>query len=502
MARYILALDQGTTSSRAILFDKQDEVCFAAQKPFEQIFPKSGWVEHRPEDIWLSQCQAVCEVLRTSGAQAEDIAAVGITNQRETTVIWDRQTGKPVYNAIVWQCRRTAAICDSLKERNFADYVRQSTGLPIDAYFSSTKIKWILDNIEGVKERADRGELAFGTVDSWLLWNLTEGKTHATDYSNASRTMLFNINNLSWDKRILAELEIAESILPEVLPSSGYFGAVTAKIAGMEALYGLPIYGVAGDQQAALFGQCCFAPGEAKNTYGTGCFALMNTGSQRIESRHQLLSTIAWGLEKGQVEYALEGSVFNAGSAIKWLQEGLGIIDSPQDCDALIDTVEDCDGVVMVPAFTGLGAPHWDMYARGAVLGITRGTTKAHLVRATLESICYQSCDLIQAMQNDSGTILSNLKVDGGVTNSDFLLQFQADMLGVPVIKAKNTEATAFGGAALAGLACGFWHNKAELKEIYQCSKAFEPHMLKEQRDANQQVWLKAVERAKNWVTE
>ena len=502
MARYVLALDQGTTSSRAILFDKQGKACFTAQKPFAQIYPKAGWVEHRPEDIWQSQCGAVCKVLQASGAQAADIAAVGITNQRETTLIWDRQTGRPVYNAIVWQCRRTAAICDALKARKFTDYVHQATGLPIDAYFSVTKIKWILDNIQGVKERAEQGELAFGTVDSWLLWNLTAGKTYATDYSNASRTMLFNINNLSWDKNIMAELGIPEGLLPKVLPSSGYFGDVTAKIAGMEALYGLPIYGVVGDQQAALFGQCCFAPCEAKNTYGTGCFALMNTGSRRPVSQHQLLSTIAWGLKNGEVEYALEGSVFNAGSALKWLQEGLGLINSCTDCDKLIATVEDCDGVVMVPAFTGLGAPHWDMYARGAVLGITRGTTKAHIVRATLESIAYQSCDLIWAMQNDIGMKLSELKVDGGVTGSDFLLQFQADMLDVPVKKAKNTEATAFGAAALAGLACGFWHNKDELKEIYQCGKVFEPQMSQGRREVNRQIWLKAVERAKNWVTE
>ncbi len=502
MSRFILALDQGTTSSRAILFDKQGNTCFLSQKPFKQIYPQAGWVEHRPEDIWQSQSEAICEVLQNSAARLEDIAAVAIANQRETAVIWDRQSGKPVYNAIVWQCRRTASTCLALKESDFADYVIQATGLPIDAYFSSTKIKWILDHVKGAKTRAERGELAFGTVDSWLLWKLTEGKTHATDYSNASRTMLYNIHSLSWDKKILEELGIAESLLPQVLPSSGYFGTVSAKISGMEALCGVPIYGVAGDQQAALFGQCCFTAGEAKNTYGTGCFALMNTGSKKTASKNRLLTTIAWGLKSGEVEYALEGSVFNAGSAIQWLQEGLGIINGPQDCDTLAATVKGCGGVVFVPAFTGLGAPHWDMYARGTLLGITRGTAKAHIVRAALESIVYQSCDLIRAMQKDSGISLSELKVDGGVTGSDFLMQFQADMLDVPVKRAKNTEATAFGAAALAGLACGFWPNQAELKAIYQYGRVFEPKMSNEQRNANYQLWFKAVERAKNWVSE
>lgn len=493
-AKYILALDQGTTSSRAILFDSNATIIAVAQKEFTQIFPKPGWVEHNPEEIWKSQIEVAREVVATANIQPKEIAAIGITNQRETTVVWDRETGKPIYNAIVWQDRRTASYCDELKARNLADYVYEHTGLVIDAYFSGTKINWILNNVEGARQKAHEEKLCFGTIDSWLIWNLTKGKVHATDYSNASRTLMYNIKELKWDKKLLQELDVPESVLPKVLPSSGNFGTTHSDVFfDLE----IPITGVAGDQQSALFGQSCFEPGTAKNTYGTGCFMLMNTGTERVQSKHGLLTTIAWGVD-GKVEYALEGSVFIAGAAIQWLRDGLKLIDTAPDSEYFAMKVEDTGGVFVVPAFAGLGAPYWDMYARGGIFGLTRGTQKEHLIRATLESLAFQTYDILEVMEKDSGIQLKTLRVDGGACANNLLMQFQADILGVKVERPKVIETTALGAAYLAGIGVGFYK-----KEILAANKSldtcFEPKMKSEKREKLIKGWKKAVERTKNW---
>jgi glycerol kinase len=496
MKKYILALDQGTTSSRAILFDNYGNIVQVSQKEFQQIFPKPGWVEHDPTEIWRTQLETARNVLLYTDTKPEEIAAIGITNQRETTVVWDKSTGKPIYNAIVWQDRRTASICDNLKSRGLEDYVRKNTGLVIDAYFSGTKINWILDNVEGARAKAENGELLFGTIDTWLLWNLTEGKCHVTDYSNASRTMLFNINSLQWDDKLLQELNIPKSMLPEVKNSSEVYGETTATLLGAS----VPVAGIAGDQQAALFGQACFEKGMAKNTYGTGCFMLMNTGSQPVQSKSGLLTTIAWGLD-GKVEYALEGSVFIAGAAIQWLRDGLQIIEKAPDSELFAEQTEDTAGVYVVPAFAGLGAPYWDMYARGAVFGLTRGTTKQHFIRATLESLAYQTKDVLLAMQNDSGITLQTLRVDGGACANNLLMQFQADILDTPVERPKVIETTALGAAYLAGIAVGFY-KKEDIAANWQIDKRFEVQMPAEKRNKLYKGWLKAIERTKGWEDE
>ena len=484
---FILSLDQGTTSSRAIIFDREGNIVGVAQQEFKQIFPESGWVEHDAEEIWQTQLAVAKEVLTKCNILPEQITGIGITNQRETTVVWDAQTGKPIYNAIVWQDRRTAAICEDLKSKGLEPYIRENTGLVADAYFSGTKIKWILDNVPQARERAERGELRFGTVDTWLLWNLTGGKVHATDYSNASRTMIFNIKNLKWDEVMLNTLSIPVSMLPEVKPSSYLFGHT--ELLGTK----IPIAGIAGDQQAALFGQGCFEPGMAKNTYGTGCFMLMNSGTTPIHSKSGLLTTIAWG-EGGKVEYALEGAVFIAGAAIQWLRDGLKIIDNAKESEELAMSVPDTGGVYLVPAFAGLGAPHWDMYARGAVFGLTRGTERAHIVRATLEAMAFQTKDVLTAMEKDSNIKLSSLRVDGGACANNFLMQFQCDILGVPVERPHVIETTAFGAAALAGIATGFW-TKSDLQQKRQKDRVFEPSMSESDRDEKYGLWLKAVRR-------
>ena len=494
MSKYILALDQGTTSSRAIIFDNEGKIINVAQKEFTQIYPKAGWVEHDPLEIWDTQIGVAKEVLDKAGITAEQIAAIGITNQRETTVVWDKNTGEPVYNAIVWQCRRTASICDDLKNKGMVETIRQKTGLLIDAYFSGTKVKWILDNVEGAREKAEKGDLLFGNIDTWLIWNLTGGKVHVTDYSNASRTMLFNINTLEWDEDILKELNIPKSMLPAAKPSSFVYGLTDKELLGAE----IPISGAAGDQQAALFGQACFQPGMAKNTYGTGCFMLMNTGEKLVGSNNGLLTTIAWGLN-GKVEYALEGSIFVAGAAVQWLRDELKIIENSAASEALAEAVPDTNGVYVVPAFVGLGAPYWDMYARGAVLGLTRGANKNHLVRATLESIAYQTRDVLEAMQEDSGIELQSLKVDGGAVANNFLMQFQADILGVPVDRPVVTETTALGAAYLAGLAVGYWADKEEIAKKWQVDKTFTPDMKEDDRTQKYAGWKKAVARAQKW---
>ncbi len=494
MSKYILALDQGTTSSRAIVFDNDGIIVSVAQKEFTQIYPKAGWVEHDPMEIWGTQSGVAREALDRAGIAADQIAAIGITNQRETTVVWDKNTGKPVYNAIVWQCRRTAPICDELKGKGLAESIRQKTGLVVDAYFSGTKVKWILDNVEGAREKAEKGDLLFGNIDTWLIWNLTGGKNHVTDYSNASRTMLFNINTLEWDEDILKELNIPASMLPAAKPSSFVYGYTVKELFGAE----IPIAGAAGDQQAALFGQACFNPGMAKNTYGTGCFMLMNTGEKLVGSNNGLLTTIAWGLG-GKVEYALEGSIFVAGAAVQWLRDELKIIDNAAASEAMAVEVPDTNGVYVVPAFVGLGAPYWDMYARGAVLGLTRGANKNHLVRATLESITYQTRDVLEAMQEDSGIELKSLKVDGGAVANNFLMQFQADILGVPVDRPVVTETTALGAAYLAGLAVGYWSDKEEIAKKWNVDRTFPPEMEEEDRNKKYAGWKKAVERALKW---
>lgn len=494
MNKYILALDQGTTSSRAIIFDVEGKVLGVAQKEFTQIYPKPGWVEHDPMEIWDSQFAVAKEVIEKTGIKPEQIAAIGITNQRETTVVWDKNTGKPIYNAIVWQCRRTAPICDELKAKGLADVIRQKTGLVIDAYFSGTKVKWILDNVEGAREKAEKGEILFGNIDTWLIWNLTRGKVHTTDYSNASRTMLFNINTLEWDEEILKELNIPRNMLPKALPSSYIYGYTAKELFGVE----IPISGAAGDQQAALFGQACFTPGTAKNTYGTGCFMLMNTGEKLVHSNNGLLTTIAWGLN-GKVEYALEGSIFIAGAAVQWLRDELKIIETSAQSEEYATSVKDSNGVYVVPAFVGLGAPYWDMYARGTIVGLTRGANRAHIIRATLESIAYQTRDVLEAMQQDSGIKLQNLKVDGGAVANNFLMQFQADILGVNVLRPVVTETTALGAAYLAGLAVGYWKDIDEISNKWKVNRVFEPEMEEKAREEKYAGWKRAVERALKW---
>ncbi|EIV99628.1 LOW QUALITY PROTEIN: glycerol kinase [Thermoanaerobacter siderophilus SR4] len=497
MAKYIMAFDQGTTSSRAIIFDRSGKIIASLNQEFKQIYPKPGWVEHDPMEIWGSQISVAKGVIEKAGINPEDIAAIGITNQRETTVVWDKNTGKPIYNAIVWQCRRTAPICDELKNKGFDKKIREKTGLVVDAYFSGTKVKWILDNVEGAREKAEKGELLFGNIDTWLIWNLTSGKVHVTDYSNASRTMLFNIHELKWDKEILAELNIPEQMLPEVKPSSYVYGYTDKSIFGVE----IPIAGDAGDQQAALFGQACFKPGMAKNTYGTGCFMLMNTGEKAVPSNTGLLTTIAWGID-GKVEYALEGSIFIAGAAIQWLRDELRIIDNSPQSEEYALKVEDTNGVYVVPAFVGLGAPYWDMYARGTIVGLTRGAKREHIIRATLESIAYQTRDVLEAMQEDSGIKLQALKVDGGASANNFLMQFQSDILGVPVDRPQVIETTALGASYLAGLAVGFWNSKEEIEKNWNVDKHFEPAMDNEKREKLYKGWKKAVERAMKWAEE
>lgn len=494
MAKYILALDQGTTSSRAIVFDENGLIKGVTNREFTQIYPKPGWVEHDPLEIWGSQIGVAKEVLGKADVSINDIAAIGITNQRETTVVWDKATGQPVYNAIVWQCRRTAPICDNLKEKGWSDKIRAKTGLVVDAYFSGTKVKWILDNVEGVREKAEKGEVLFGNIDTWLIWKLTEGKVHVTDYSNASRTMLFNIHDLKWDDEILEELNIPKAMLPEVKPSSHVYGHTSEEVIGGK----IPIAGIAGDQQAALFGQACYTPGTAKNTYGTGCFMLMNTGEKAVASDSGLLTTIAWGVD-GKVEYALEGSIFIAGAVVQWLRDELRIIDNAAQSEELATKVEDTNGVYLVPAFVGLGAPYWDMYARGTIVGLTRGAKREHIIRAALESITYQTRDVLEAMQKDSGITLTELKVDGGAVANNFLMQFQSDILGVPVARPKVTETTALGAAYLAGLAVGYWKDKADIAQKWQIDKNFKPEMSGADRDGLYKGWKKAVERSLDW---
>jgi glycerol kinase len=495
LPEYVLALDQGTTSSRAILFDRQGRPVASAGHPIRQIYPQSGWVEHDPQEIWQSQLASAREVLAAAGVRASQVAAIGITNQRETTILWDRQTGEPLANAIVWQCRRTAPLCQQLKQRGLEPSFRQKTGLVIDPYFSGTKVAWMLDNIPGARGRAERGDLLFGTVDCWLLYKLTGGRVHATDYSNASRTLMFNISGLAWDEDILAELAVPPSLLPAVLPSSALFAQAEPSLLGAA----LPIAGIAGDQQAALFGQACFQVGMAKNTYGTGCFVLMNVGHDSVPLGSSLVTTIAWGLGQG-VEYALEGSIFIAGAAVQWLRDGLGLIATAAESEALAASVPSSEGVYLVPAFVGLGAPHWDPRARGTILGISRGTTRAHLVRATLEAIAFQTRDVIETMESECGLTLPELRVDGGAAANDLLMQIQADILGREVVRPAVTETTALGAAYLAGLAVGFWKGQDELTVKWRVDKRFQPRMAASQREELYQGWKRAVERAKGWA--
>ncbi|GAB6954664.1 glycerol kinase GlpK [Mediterraneibacter glycyrrhizinilyticus] len=495
MAKYIMALDAGTTSNRCILFNEKGEICSMAQKEFTQHFPKPGWVEHDAGEIWATQLQVAREAISRIGAKPEEIAAIGITNQRETTIVWDKHTGKPVCHAIVWQCRRTAEYCDSLKERRLTDKFREKTGLVIDAYFSATKVKWILDHVEGARERAERGDLLFGTVETWLIWKLTKGKVHVTDYSNASRTMLFNINTLQWDEEILRELDIPRSMLPEAKPSSCIYGYADASFFGGE----IPIAGAAGDQQAALFGQTCFHAGEAKNTYGTGCFLLMNTGEKPVFSKNGLVTTIAWGID-GKVNYALEGSIFVAGAAIQWLRDELRLIDSASMTEYMAQNVEDSNGCYVVPAFTGLGAPYWDQYARGTIVGLTRGVNKDHIVRATLESLAYQVNDVLEAMKADSGIELSALKVDGGASANNFLMQTQADISSAPVNRPKCVETTAMGAAYLAGLAVGYWNSPEEVVKNWAIDQIFMPKIEAGKREKMLRGWKRAVRCAFGWA--
>ncbi len=497
MAKYVMALDAGTTSNRCILFNEKGEMCSVAQKEFTQYFPKPGWVEHDADEIWTVQLEVAQAAMANVAATAADIAAIGITNQRETTIVWDKNTGAPVHHAIVWQCRRTSEYCDQLKEKGLTDAYREKTGLVIDAYFSATKIKWILDNVEGARERAEKGELLFGTVETWLIWKLTKGKVHVTDYSNASRTMLFNIRTLKWDEEILKELDIPRCMLPEVKSSSYIYGEADPQFFGGP----IPIGGAAGDQQAALFGQTCFTAGEAKNTYGTGCFLLMNTGEKPVFSKNGLVTTIAWGLD-GKVEYALEGSIFVAGAAIQWLRDEMRMIDSSPDSEYMAQKVKDTNGCYVVPAFTGLGAPHWDQYARGTIVGITRGVNKYHIIRATLESLCYQVNDVLQAMRADSGIDLSALKVDGGASANNFLMQTQADLSNVPVDRPKCVETTAMGAAYLAGLAVGYWASKEDVVKNWDIDRVFEPTISQEEREKRTKGWSKAVKCAYGWAKE
>ncbi|MDO4437871.1 MAG: glycerol kinase GlpK [Eubacteriales bacterium] len=497
MTKYVMALDAGTTSNRCILFNEKGEMCSVAQREFTQYFPKPGWVEHDADEIWASMLGVAVESMNKIGAQAADIAAIGITNQRETTIVWDKNTGEPVYHAIVWQCRRTSEYCDSLKEKGLVDKFREKTGLVIDAYFSGTKVKWILDNVEGARERAERGELLFGTVETWLIWKLTRGRVHVTDYSNASRTLMFNINTLDWDEELLEELNIPRCMLPKPMPSSCVYGMADPSYLGGE----IPIAGAAGDQQAALFGQTCFTAGEAKNTYGTGCFLLMNTGEKPVFSKNGLVTTIAWGLD-GKVNYALEGSIFVAGAAIQWLRDELRIIDSAADSEYMAKKVKDTAGCYVVPAFTGLGAPHWDQYARGTIVGITRGVNKYHIIRATLESLAYQVNDVLQAMKADSGIELAALKVDGGASANDFLMQTQSDIINAPVNRPVCVETTAMGAAYLAGLAVGYWASKEEVIKNWAIDKTFEPKIDEAARESKVKGWNKAVKYAYGWARE
>lgn len=486
--KYVMALDQGTTSSRCIIFNQQGEICSLAQREFTQIYPKAGWVEHDPLEIWSSQLSVAIEAMGKVGVLVDEIATIGITNQRETTICWDKKTGRPIYNAIVWQCRRTASMIEDLKKQGYEKMIREKTGLIPDAYFSATKIKWILDHVEGARERAEQGDLLFGTVDTWLIWNLTKGKTFVTDYSNASRTMLFDIHRLCWDEELLELFQIPKTMLPEVKPSSYIYGYSEESIIGGQ----IPIGGAAGDQQAALFGQCCFEPGETKNTYGTGCFLLMNTGNQPKISENGLLTTIAASIE-GEVQYALEGSVFVAGAAIQWLRDELEILKSSKDSEEMAIKVKGTNGVYVVPAFTGLGAPYWNPYARGMIVGLTRGTSKEHLVRATLESLAFQTYEVLQAMEKDSGIRLKVLKVDGGASANNFLLQFQADILSAEVVRPMCIETTALGAAYLAGLAVGFYENKETIKKQWQKSRLFQPDMLLSEQEMKLNGWKKAV---------
>ena len=496
--KYILALDQGTTSSRAIIFNKKGEIVAKAQNEFTQHYPENGWVEHDPMEILFSQISAILTVLRKEAVDPKEIAAIGITNQRETTVVWEKETGRPIYNAIVWQCRRTADLCEELKAQGLNDYVKSTTGLLIDAYFSGTKIKWILDHVEGAREQAERGELLFGTIDSWLIWNLTNGKVHVTDYSNACRTMLFDIDKLCWDPFLCEKLGIPMSMLPEVKPSSCIYGEV-AKITGIEDIAGVPIAGAIGDQPGALFGQGCFESGQAKNTYGTGCFLLMNTGDTICRSRNGLISTIAISLN-GKVEYALEGSVFVGGAVIQWVRDGLRMIQESRDAEYYAQKVPDNGGIYIVPAFTGLGAPYWDMYARGAIVGITRGTTQNHIIRAAEESIAYQSADLVAAMEKDTGVPITSLKVDGGASRDQFLMQFQADILNKTVLRPAIRETTALGAAYLAGLATGVWKDRDEIRSLWHCNMTFAPQMDETERTRLLAGWHKAVGRSCDWA--
>lgn len=496
MEKYILALDQGTTSSRAILFDINGTIAAVAQKEFTQIFPQAGWVEHDAMEIWVSQATVAKEVMLKLGIQSQQVAAIGITNQRETTVVWNRSTGMPVSNAIVWQDRRTAAYCDELRKAGKADMIKQKTGLVVDAYFSGTKLKWILDHVEGARELAEKGELAFGTIDSWLLWKLTEGKVHATDVSNASRTMLFNLETLQWDEELLTLMNIPSSLLPKVCSNSEVYGF--AQALGMPDV---PVAGMAGDQQSALFGQMCIREGMVKNTYGTGCFMLMNTGTKAVQSKNNLLTTIAWQI-KGETHYALEGSVFIAGAAVQWLRDGLKIIRQSADVQPLAASVEDTDGVVVVPAFSGLGAPHWNPYARGTIFGITRGTTDAHIARATLESIAYQTVDVLKAMESDAGLPIAELRVDGGATVNDLMMQFQSDILPVKVLRPEIIETTALGAAYLAGLAVGFWESIDAISSQWRVSGSFAPQKNDEWRKTKLGLWHKAVKAVLHWTRE
>ncbi|HIS80419.1 MAG TPA: glycerol kinase GlpK [Candidatus Scatomonas merdavium] len=497
MQKYIMALDSGTTSSRCILFNEKGEMCSVAQKEFRQYFPKPGWVEQDANEIWASQLAVAVEAMQKINVSAEEIAAIGITNQRETTLVWDRRTGEPVYRAIVWQCRRTAGYCDQLKQRGFTEQFRQKTGLVIDAYFSGTKVRWILEHVPGARERAENGELLFGTVETWLIWKLTKGRVHVTDYSNASRTLMFNINTLDWDRDILRIMEIPESMLPEVKSSSCVYGETDASYFGAP----IPIGGAAGDQQAALFGQTCFEAGEVKNTYGTGGFLLMNTGGVPVFSRNGLVTTVAWGLN-GKITYALEGSVFVAGAVIQWLRDELRLIDSSEDSEYMAMKVPDTNGCYVVPAFTGLGAPYWDQYARGIITGLTRGVNKYHIIRAALESIAYQVNDVLKAMEADSGIRLSALRVDGGACANNFLLQAQADISGAPVHRPKCVETTALGAAYLAGLAVGYWKDRNSIRENWQMDRRFEPQLCEEERKKRISGWKKAVKCSFGWAEE
>ena len=499
MDTYIAALDQGTTSSRAILFNQAGEIAARAQYPFRQIYPQPGWVEHDPMEIWASERRALAEI--TSHIDPRQVAAIGITNQRETTILWDRWTGEPIHNAIVWQCRRTAPFCDGLKAQGLGETIAEQTGLLIDAYFSASKIRWLLDNVPGARERAERGELCFGTVDSWLIWQLSGGAVHVTDYSNASRTMLFNIHTLRWDEELCEIFGIPRSILPRPVGNSEVYGLVARDLPELEGLAGIPICGSIGDQPAALFGQGCFHPGEAKNTYGTGCFTLMNVGREAVRSRAGLVTSVGWSVG-GETSYALEGSVFNAGSTIQWLRDELKLIDSAPECDRLAESVPDSGGVVIVPAFTGLGAPYWDMYARGTILGLTRGSTRAHIARAVLDAISLQVTDLVRAMNADAPCPIATLRVDGGASVSDILMQIQADLLGIPVDRPAQVETTAFGAAALAGLAAGVWKDTGELEKLWRSQHVFTPLRSGEDCGREYRRWQRAVERARAWAEE